>query len=118
MVRVLVAIGPRMYGETIAFSLRNRRPQVEVDLAARETLDSEALRLKPALVVCNEATPTVRELARCWVAIRVGKWLDAEINADGYSSIVRDVQIGDLVAAVDKVAEKEASLPTRRERRV
>jgi len=43
--------------------------------------------------------------------MRVGEWLDTEISADGYSSIVRDDRIGDLVAVVDKVAEKEASLP-------
>lgn len=59
-VRALVANDPRIYREVIAAALRELRPLVEVVVAEPEELDREVERVRPHLVICNQATAIVR----------------------------------------------------------
>ena len=57
IVRILVAIEPRMYREVLAFHIRNQRPRSEIVLASPETLRDEVKRTRPHLIVANMVPP-------------------------------------------------------------
>ena len=110
--RVLLAIGPRMYAEVLAFSFSQRRPRAEVSLLDPSgDLEEEVRRLRPHLIVANRVPPEAREGA-FWVEVAepVGgegpKTLGAEIAADGYSRSVGDVRTEHVLAALDRAEEQ------------
>lgn len=111
--RVLVALEPRMYAETLAFSLGKHRPRAEVSLLGPlEDLAAEARRLGPHLIVANRVPPEVRAGASFWVEVAeplggggTGR-LGARISANGYSRVVDDVDTGHMLAALDQAEEE------------
>ena len=118
LVRVLVAIEPNMYREVIAFHISQQRPKANVALASRQTLQAEATRSRPHLIIASEAPPRMlRQKMGCcclfWVALHADGRLDADIkangySANGYSTTIEDVTLEDLVALVDKAEEELA----------
>ena len=110
--RVLVAIGPSMYAEALAFSVRKHRPLAEVSLLdPSEDLEAEARRVRPHLIVANRLPPEAK--AGCfWVEVAepIGgegaKALGAEISADGYSRSVANVRTEHVLAALDRAEEE------------
>ena len=104
VVRVLVAIEPQMYRQVIAFHLRQQRPRSEVVLASSQTLQDEANRVRPHLIVANEVAPKLKEMGY-WVEVRADDELIATVSADGYSNTIDDVSLQDLLAVVD-IAEE------------
>jgi hypothetical protein len=106
-VRVLVAIEPNMYGEVLAFNLRQERPRSEVSRASAKTLRAEAERTRPHLIIANEVPPELRERG-FWAEVCTENHLVATVRADGYSRTIHDVTLRDLLAAVDKAEEKLA----------
>jgi hypothetical protein len=104
LVRVLVAIEPNMYREVLAFHIRQQRPQSEVTIASPQTLEAEAQRTRPHLIIANEVPPMLREMA-FWVILHTDGQIDADISANGYSTTIHDVSLQDLLAAVDKAEE-------------
>lgn len=107
--RILVTIAPTMYRETLALSLHRHRPHVEVMLASSDALDREVGRFEPHLVVCNEATPKVRESVPSWVMIMYDDSLNAKVSIGGRESEVEDIKIGNLLAVLDEM-EKDPAL--------
>ena len=110
--RVLISIGPSMYAEALAFSLRKHRPHAEVMLLGpSEDLAAEAGRARPHLIVANRVPPEAKAGACFWVEVAepVGgggsKALGAEISADGLSGSVANVGTGDVLAALDRAEE-------------
>src|SRR5215210_6514963 len=98
-----------MYREVLAFHLRQERPQSEVALASPETLQDEAKRMRPHLIIANEIPPELKEMGFFfWVEVHTGERLDADIRADGYSTTIHDVSLQDLLAVVDKAEEELA----------
>jgi hypothetical protein len=109
LVRVLVAIEPNMYWEVLAFHIRQQRPQSVVVLATAQTLQAEAKHTRPHLIIASEVPPEPREMGFFyWVALRSNGSLEADIEANGYSTTIRDVSLEDLVALVDKAEEELA----------
>ena len=110
--RVLISIGPSMYAEALAFSVRKHRPRAEVSvLDSSGNLGAEARRARPHLIVANRVPPEAK--AGCfWVEVAepVGgegaKALGAEISADGYSRSVADVRTAHVLAALDRAEEQ------------
>jgi len=107
LVRVLVAIEPQMYREVLAFHIRHQRPQSVVILASARTLEVEAERTKPHLIVADEVPLELKEKG-FWVEISKDDGLVATISADGYSTTIDDVSLQDLLAVVDKAEEELA----------
>jgi hypothetical protein len=107
-IKVLVAIEPLMYREVIASYIGHHRPQAEVILlASGETLEAELERTKPLLTIAHEPPATLEGTGTFWVAMRIGaRRIDADISVDGYSAIVHDVSVQDLLAAVDRAVEE------------
>jgi hypothetical protein len=109
VVRILVAIEPQMYREVLALHFHQERPLSEVTLACSQDLQAEAERTRPHLIVANEVPPELKEEGSSfWVELRGSDVLIATISADGYSDIVRDVSLQDLIAVVDKAEEELA----------
>ena len=110
--RVLISMGPPMYAEALAFSLRKHRPRAEVSLLEpSEDLEAEARRVRPHLVVANRV-PREAKGGCFWVEVAepVGgegaKALGAEISANGYSRTVADVRTEHVLAALDRAEEQ------------
>src|SRR5215203_2824831 len=107
VVRILVAIEPQMYGEVLAFHIRQQRPQAEVVLASPQTLQAEAERMKPHMIVADEVSAELKEMVVLWMQVRKDDSLNATIGDDGHATI-DDVTLQDLLAAVDKAEEELA----------
>jgi hypothetical protein len=56
MVRVLVTVEPRMYGEAIALAVQRDRPKAEVMLMPEEVLDGQVEDFAPHVLVRNDLT--------------------------------------------------------------
>ena len=103
ILRILVAIKPRVYREVLALSLQHYRPDDEVLISPPETLDGEIERFKPHLVVCTEgAVPDIPPGALCQVEIMFSDGLDARIGVDGRVTEAKDVDTQELFALVDQ----------------
>jgi hypothetical protein len=99
---VLVAIAPRSYREAVALYIHQHRPRAEVSAISPEGLDAEVRRSSPHLVVYNEASEAVCEVAISWARILFEDSLDAEVSIDGRSRRVEDVGMGDLLELFDQ----------------
>lgn len=110
VVRILVTLEPQMYGEVLAFHIRQERPLSEVTRASSQTLNAEAQRTRPHLIIANEVPPELKEEIGVffWVELSTDDGLVASISADGYSTTIHDVSLQDLVTAVDKAEEELA----------
>jgi hypothetical protein len=104
-VRVLIAIAPTMYWETLELALLRYRPNLEVRIADPDALDRETADFGPHLVVCNHVTTTVRENVHSWVMVPYHS-SDATIHLRGQGeSTVEDISVGDLFAVIDRTEE-------------
>lgn len=110
--RVLLSIGPRMYAEALAFSVRQNRPRAEVSLLdPSEDLGAEVRRARPHLIVASGVPREARE-GMFWVEVaepvadQGARRLGAEISADGYSRSVGDGDTGHVLAALDRAEEQ------------
>ena len=102
--RILLALAPPMYRETLAHTLRRDRPDDEVRLADPQALDREASSFRPHLIVCNDDTPEVREVSvPSWVVIRYHDNLSASVFLEGQDTrLIQDIALEDLLAVVEE----------------
>src|SRR5215207_8097244 len=80
VVRILVAIEPQMYREVLAFHIRQQHPRTDVVLASAQTLEAEAERTKPHLIVADEVSAKLKEMVVLWMQVRKDYRLDATIG--------------------------------------
>jgi hypothetical protein len=102
--RILVAVSPLMYRQTLAHVIRTNRPYVEVCLADPEFLDQEAASFGPHLIVCNDNAPEVRGVSvPSWIVIRYHDHLSASVFLDKQDPrLVQDIAIEDLLEVIDE----------------
>ena len=102
--RILIALAPTMYRETLSNVLRNHRPNDEVRLADPQALDQEASSFRPHLIVCNDNASQVREVnIPSWVVIRYQDSLSASVFLDGQDTqLIQDIQIQELLGVVEE----------------
>lgn len=105
-VRILVTITPRLYREVIALSIHRRRPDFEVLLAPPGSLDGEAERFGPHVLVqdADEAglPPALAQGVVCRVQILVTDRIDATIELHGTISELRDISLDELFAVLEE----------------
>ena len=109
--RVLVAVSPLMYRETIALSLHQHRPGFEVRLAPPEAAQEQVREFGPHLLVCNNAgrlDPEVLDDVHFWVEVRYSDGMDAKISIDGRAEEARDISIERLLKVADEAAARAA----------
>ena len=108
--RVLIAISPQMYRETVAFTLGSQRPGVKVEAVSPENLDRAAARLRPDVLVCHhEASPATREGVSHRIEIIYSDSLDALVVVDGREERVADIGLAGMLSVVDAAQEKTTS---------
>src|SRR3954469_13817457 len=93
-----------MYREVLAFHFCRQHPRVQVLLASPQTLEAEAKRVRPHLIIADEVARELKEMS-FWVEVRADEGLVANISANGYSTTVADVTLQELLAVVEKVEE-------------
>src|SRR5215212_7337168 len=100
--RILVAVAPKMYRETLAHLLTTDRPDNDVRLADPQALDREASSFRPHLIVCSDDATEVRDVSvPSWVVICYHDSLRASVFLDGSDPrLVQDMAIEDLHGAV------------------
>jgi DNA-binding NarL/FixJ family response regulator len=102
--RILLAVSPIMYRETIAHVLRTNRPNVEVHLTGPEDLDREASSFGPDLIVCSDDAPGVRGVSvPSWVVIRYHDTMSSSVLLDGQDPrLIQDITLEDLLGVIDE----------------
>ncbi len=102
--RILIAIAPAMYRETLSNVLRNHRPNDEVRFADPQALDREAASFRPHLIVCNDNASEVQEISiPSWVVIRYQDSLNASVFLDGQDTqLIQDIDIEELLGVVEE----------------
>ena len=107
--RVLVSLSPRMYCEAMAHSVHSNRPGLDVRCAPPEDAERELAVFRPHLLVYNDTAP-IPEGALAGVDHRVvvlySDSMSARVVSDGRAEVVGDMDLGELLAAVD-AAEQE-----------
>jgi hypothetical protein len=108
MIRVLVALSPRMYRQAIALSIHRNRPGLDVRVAPLEEAERELAAFRPHLLVHNDTAP-IPEGSLDGVPWRVevlySDSMNARVRADGTVSEAYDMSTEDLLRAVDGAAE-------------
>ena len=116
MIRVLVALSPRMYREAVALSIHRNRPGlVDVKLAPPEAAEAELASFRPHLLIHNDARYAGRsgavpipeaalEAVPHHLAVLYSDGMDARLSADGRLTELRDASTEDLLRAVDATA--------------
>ena len=103
--RVVVANEPRAYREVTAEVLTQLRPEVEFELTDPDGLAEAVTRLHPDMVVCDHATPAVREGVPVWLELYPGGDARSVASVRGERSTIEDVQLADIVGLVDRATE-------------
>jgi hypothetical protein len=91
------------YRQTIAFALQELRPDVEVIEASSGTLNQQALRMSPDLVICSRVTSVVKDRIPNWVELYPECWPRSTFCIGGEISTVDDVQLSDLLSLIDRM---------------
>jgi len=104
IMRILVAIAPAMYRQTLAHILQRTRPNDDVRLADPNTLDREASSFRPHMIVCHDSASEVREVSvPSWIIIRYHDNLSASVLLDGRDTrLIQDITIEDLLGVVEE----------------
>ncbi|HEV2092515.1 MAG TPA: hypothetical protein VGR18_05040 [Rubrobacter sp.] len=108
MIRVLVALAPRMYREAIVLSIHRNRPGLDVRGVPPEDASDEVEAFRPHLLVHNDSAP-IPEGTLVGVPWRVevlySDSMDTLVRANGKVSQMHDMSTEDLLRAVDDAAE-------------
>jgi hypothetical protein len=103
--RVLVALKPRAYRDTLVYAIKRARPYVAVHFLDPEILDFESRYLQPQVVICEQSTATVREFATSWVEIQQRDPLQVIVNIRGRAKVVPDISFDELISVIDRTAD-------------
>src|SRR5215204_6712528 len=105
--RILLALEPTMYRQTLAHHLRRKRPNDddEVRFADPKALDREASSFRPHLIVCSDNAAEVGEdvSVPSWIVIRYHDSLNASVFLDEQDTrLIQDITIEDLIGVVEE----------------
>jgi hypothetical protein len=107
VIRVLVAIAPSMYRQTLTLFLRRRRPDIEVKSLDPVDLERECALFEPHLLVCHDrVSEEIRSKALARIEILYSDSLDALVKMDGRDSRLEDISIEGLLAIVDETEKR------------
>ena len=105
--RILVANTPLMYRESLALAVHRHNPDFEVMIADPASMDGEAERFGPHTLIRDDdgievASP---DGVVCWVGIIIDDHLKARISIDGKVSEIHEVNLYEVLAALDEAAK-------------
>ena len=106
MVRVLIALEPRMYRQAIAGALQRARPHSEVMLAAEVSLNGQVEEFAPHVLVRSDSGREFPEGQVGSVVLSVEvlytDHMSARISLGGRSYTIEDASMDDLIWLVDE----------------
>ena len=100
---MLIANQPRSYRQVISAALQALEPDIEVITTEPEVLEREVERLAPDLVICSQATETVRNADLSWIDLYPGGSNHAVIGVRGRRRRVSEPTLDDIFAVIDEV---------------
>ncbi|MDP8973802.1 MAG: hypothetical protein M3N45_11690 [Actinomycetota bacterium] len=102
--RILIAVAPTMYRETLAHIIQKDRPNDEVRFADPQILYQEASSFRPHLIVCNDNASEVREVnVPSWVVIRYHDHLSASVFFGGQDTrLIQDIETENLLEVIEE----------------
>ncbi|MEW6635234.1 MAG: hypothetical protein AB1425_00310 [Actinomycetota bacterium] len=107
----MIANEPRAYREILAETLRDLRPEVDFLLMEPGELAEAIPRLKPEIVICEEASAAVREGAPVSLEISFQQGPHAFLNFHGRRSRIENIQLSDILSIVDAAIGQRAPPP-------
>jgi len=101
--RILLALAPTIYRETLAHILRINRPNDEVRLTQPHALHQETSSFRPHMIVCNDDASQVQEVSvPSWIVIRYHDSLSASVFlGERNPRLIQDISIEDLLGVVE-----------------
>lgn len=99
---MLVANEPRAYREVTAEVLGQLRPDVEFMLVEPGGLEEGVSRLRPDMVLCDEATPAVREAVPIWLELYPHGNTASVLGEGEGRSTIDNIQLTDILMLVDR----------------
>jgi hypothetical protein len=104
--RVLIAIAPAMYSETLTHVLKVRRPSIEIKAVDPSGLDRQMDLFTPDLLISEETSSGANYRAISRVEILYNHTMDAQVQVDEkHSRMIDDIQLEELLAIVDETQE-------------
>ena len=103
--RIFITVAPLMYREVFALAIHDRRPHIEVLVGPEASLDGQAERFAPHLLVRNDTDGADMEVvagALCWVEILYSDSLNARVSLDGKVWEIEDICIDDLISLIEQ----------------
>ena len=94
-----------MYREVFALAIHDRRPDIEVLVGPEASLDGQAERFAPHLLVRNDTDGAGMERlagALCRVEILYSDSLNARVSLDGKVWEIEDICIDDLISLIEQ----------------
>jgi hypothetical protein len=105
---LLVAIAPRMYREAFVRSVRNHRPDVEVEPCPPEDLERKIALLEPHLfLVCHDTASEARKRVADRIEISLTDGMDATVFVDYNATRAANIGLDQLFAWVDEIVPLE-----------
>ena len=104
--RILIANTPLMYRESLALAVHRHNPDFEVMIADPASLDGEAERFGPQTLIRDDDGVEIGspDGVVCWVGIMIDDHLKARISIDGKVSEIHEVNLYEVLAALDEAA--------------
>ena len=107
MIRVLVALSPRMYRQAMTLSIHRNRPGLDVRAAPPEAAAGEIEAFRPHLLVHNDTAPIPEgalDGVPCRVEVLYSDSMSARAHVGGRVEEVGDMDVGGLLGMVDEAA--------------
>ena len=107
MIRVLVALSPRMYRQAMTLSIHRNRPGLDVRAATPEEAGREIVGFRPHLLVHNDTAPIPEgalDGVPCRVEVLYSDSMSARAHVGGRVEEVGDMDVGGLLRVVDRAA--------------
>jgi hypothetical protein len=101
---VIVANEPRAYREALAAALHELRPHIEVICIEPDDLEGTVCAHSPRLVLCSRLTEAVERCSDAWILLYPDRENRAVISVAGRRTVVPNVELSQLLSAIDKVA--------------
>jgi hypothetical protein len=97
-----------MYREAVAYSVRQRRPGLEVRIAPPEAVEGEVRTFEPHLLVRNDTDGMDHKVLAsvpCWVEVLYSDSMDAKVSVDGRVEEAKDISTDELLRVADEAAD-------------
>ena len=107
-----------MYRQTLAMAVHRHNPDFEVMIANPASMDGEAERFAPHVLVRDDDGIEVGspDGVVCWVGVNIDDHLKVRISVEGKVSEVHEASLDEVLSALDEVAKLLSEDDTRQGR--